>query len=242
MKYSVVIMTFHRRFEEWFKPLVTEIKNQRPDVEIAICVNGELDHFKEDYRKSMLDFLKEYKNVFPIFFPRFRSFSRMVNLGVQFATEEVVLVLSDDLTLESDFFITYERILESYKTFGFNTSFSAFSITKKDITEVGWLDERFLGMGWEDGEFLKRYEKHFGEGFPNTTVLPCKNIAEKKYSVVYNERLEDLIRDEPRLEGQRIDKEFGRYSQFNRDIFNSNLPYINPHPVEEFYLENRHKL
>lgn len=236
-------MTYHKRLNEWLKPLVIEIKRQRPEVEIVICINGELNYFNEEYRKSVLDFLKEYKNVFPIMFPRFRSFSRMVNLGVQFSSEETVLVLSDDITLDGGFFDTYERILERYQTFGMNTSFSAFSITKKTLTDVGWFDERLLGMGWEDGEFFKRYNKHYGEGFPNATVDECKNIAEKKHWRVYNERLEHLIeKEEGRLEGQKLDTEFGRYSKFNHDIFEANLPYINPHPIEAFYLENKDKL
>lgn len=235
-------MTFHKRFDEWLKPLVIEIKKQRPDIEIVICVNGEINYFNEDYRKSILDFLKDYKNIFPIVYPRFRSFARMVNLGVQFSTEENVLVLSDDIILEDDFFHTYEHVLQSYQTFGVNVSFSVFSIAKRDLIKVGWFDERLLGMGWEDGDFFRRYEKHFGSKFPNTTIESCKNCADKKFYKVYNEKIEQLLKNEPRLEGQKLDSEFQRYSQFNYDIFEANLPPVNQYPLEEFYLDNKHKL
>ena len=81
--YSIGITTYFSRFEEWFKPLVIEIKRQRPDVEIIISINGEMDKFYEDYRVSILDFLKNYNNCFPIFYPRFRSISRMWNLNIK---------------------------------------------------------------------------------------------------------------------------------------------------------------
>ncbi len=242
MKYSIVIMTYNKRFKEWLKPLVIEIKRQRPDIEIIVCINGELNYFDEEYRKSMLMFLADYKNVFPVFYPRFRSFSRKVNLGCQFASEENILVLSDDLTLEDGFFNTYEHVLESHQLFSINISFSAFSLTKTLLCNLGWMDEKLLGLGWEDGDFMNRFENKTGHKFPNTVIDTCKNVADPKFYRVYNERLHNLMKTENSLEGHILDKEFSRYSDFNRKIFESNLPPMNSYPSEQFYLENRDKL
>jgi hypothetical protein len=242
MKYSVLITTYHKRFEEWLKPLVIEIKKQRPDVELIISANGELEYFNEEYRKNLLDLLKDYKNTFPIVYPRFRSLARMWNLGVQFATEEKILILSDDITLEEGFFDQYEYAIASHDTFAINLSFSVFTITKKDLLNMGWFEERLLGMGWEDGDFMKKFHIYKGEKFPNVLIETCKNAADPNYFKVYNAKLEKCLKEEVRLDGQRLDEEFHRYSQFNYDIHNAKLAPVNPYPLELFYLENRHRL
>ncbi len=240
--YSVLITTYYKRFEEWLKPLVIEIKKQRPDVELIVAINGELSYFNEDFRRSVLDFLKYYKNTFPIVFPRFRSMARMWNLGVQFSTENTTLALSDDITLTEGFFDHYEKALEVCETFSINTSFSALSIAKHDLVNMGWFDERLLGMGWEDGDLIDRWIKYKGDKFPNTMMESCKNAADPEYYKVYNQKLDKLLKEEVRLEGQKLDVEFGRYSQFNRDVYESKLPSVDPYPLEQFYLVNREKL
>ena len=71
--YTMVLTTYFRRFDEWLKPMVIEIKKQRPDIELIVMINGEQDEdFHEDYRKEVLDFLKEFPNTFPVMFPNFR--------------------------------------------------------------------------------------------------------------------------------------------------------------------------
>ena len=67
--YSIGITTYFRRFEDWFKPLIIEIKRQRPEVEIIVSINGELNtEFYEDYRRDILIFLSQFKNTFPVFY------------------------------------------------------------------------------------------------------------------------------------------------------------------------------
>ncbi len=242
MKYSILITTYHKRFEEWLKPLIIEIKRQRPDIEIIVSINGELNYFNEDFRASILDFLKDYKNTFPTIFPRFRSLSRMWNLGVQFATEDVVLVLSDDISLEEGFFDQYENVLRVHQTFAINLSFSVFSVLKKDLASIEWFDERLLGLGWEDGDFMRKMERLTGNKLANTLIDACKNCADPRYYKVYNKKLEDCLKNEVRLEGQVLDKEFSRYSEFNKNIHDSKLPPINPYPLEQFYQDNKHRL
>ena len=59
--YSVVITTFNARFE-LFKSLFIKIKEQRPDSEVFVMINGLTKQpFDEDYRKSILEFLSPYE-------------------------------------------------------------------------------------------------------------------------------------------------------------------------------------
>lgn len=242
--YSVVITTFHKRLETWLKPLVKEIKRQRPDIEVILAVNGEKDYFNQDYRKELFDFVKDYQFVYPIPFPRFRALSRLWNLGIQFSTEDTVLVLNDDLTLEEGFFDEYEQVLKTMTSFMINVSFTAYSISKKELMDLNWFDERLLGIGWEDTDLIERYKKYKNfEAFPNANIEWCKNVVNPEFFKVHNEKLANYIENEKpedRINGQTKDKRFSRYSEFNRLLSLENP--LTQYPYERFYLDNKHKL
>ncbi len=244
MRYSIAIITYAARFEDWLKPLLIEIKRQRPDIEVILGVNGEKEYFHPVYRAELLALLTEFPNTYPTLYPRFRSLSRLWNLAVQASTEENTLILSDDLTLEDGFFDEYEQALRSNSSFTINLSFSAVSINKQELIDVNWFDERLLGIGWEDGDFVRRYKKHFNiEEFPNLNTEWCKNIVNPDFYKVHSDKLSEYIHNETsedRLIGQTKDQEFGRYSEFNR-LQNLDKPKIQ-YPYEQFYLENKHKL
>lgn len=248
MNYSIVIITFHTRFETWLKPLIIEIKRQRPDKEVIVCVNGEKDYFDEEYRKNLLEFLKDYSNVYPTIYPRFRSIAKLWNLGVQFSTADTVLMLSDDVTLEDGFFDEYEQVLKMMTTFTVNISTSVFSISKEELMAINWFDERYLGIGWEDADLLIKY-KHYKKlsEFPNANIYACKNVVNPEFYKVHSEKLAEYIKNEKvedRIAGQTKDKRFGRYTEFNR-LFHLEKPQesqLLQYPYERFYMENKHKL
>jgi beta-1,4-mannosyl-glycoprotein beta-1,4-N-acetylglucosaminyltransferase len=247
-KYSIAITTYFRRFDDWFKPIVQQIKKERPDIELIVCINGEInDPFHEDYRKKVLDFLKDYPNTFPIVYPKFRSMARMWNLNIQFASEENILVTEDDITLYPGFFDEYERQLEEVikkpqKSFIINDSFSCMSVNKLEVIETGWFDERFLGLGHEDGEFAYRYR--ILHNLPKNSLFPNINIKQCG-NTLGNEKLKNFIHQEERLQGQRLCDQFNRYSQFNAEIKEEVYTTQNTilqYPYEKFYLDNKNRL
>ena len=236
--YTVTITTYFRRFEEWLKPMVAEIKRQRPEIEIIISINGEINKiFYEDYRKNIMIFMSNYPNVFPIFYPKFRGMARLWNQNIQLSTNDNVLCLEDDLTIHDGFFDEYEKYIEINSTFLINDSYSAISTTKQDMIDVGWFDERYLGLGHEDQEFTKKYNQIKGK-LGSVSISTCGNL-------VSNLKLKHLIETEPRLVGSTLEKQFNRYSQFNREIsdeiFNSSNK-MTQYPYELFYLTNKEKL
>ncbi len=241
MKYSIVIITYHVRFETWLKPLLQSIKKQRPDVEIILCVNGEKDYFNQEYRKQLLKFIKDY-NVYPIVTPRFRSIAKLWNLGVQFTSNDTVLMFNDDLTLEDGFFDEYEKV--ELPVFSINITSSALTVNKGEMISLNWFDERYLGIGWEDADLMERYKKKYNlKEFPNVNIEQCKNVVNPEFYKVHNEKLAGQIKNEKpddRIEGQERDKRFGRYSEFNRTL-NLDNPQIQ-YPYERFYMENKGKL
>ena len=240
--YSIGITTYFRRFEDWFKPLIIEIKRQRPDVEIIVSVNGELNtEFYEDYRRDILVFLSQFKNTFPVFYPRFRSMCKMWNTNILLSTQENSLLLEDDIQLEDGFFDYYESILED--TFMLiNGCYSAISVNKREMIKVGWFDERFLGLGHEDGEFASRHVSAIG--LIHSTMIPtCKNMY--GHGIEF-EKLRKLKEEEIRLVGHRVTRPASmHYNDFNFEVQEEIYSSRNKHtqyPYEEFYLDNKHKL
>jgi hypothetical protein len=178
--YSIVITTFDRRFQSHFVPLLKDIYNQNisPPNEIIVMINGpHRSEFDPEYRREILKYLSNYENIFPTMFPNFQSLSKLWNRGILTAQQDMVLVLNDDLRLQPTFFEVLEReIVSSSGTFRINGSFSHYVAFKPDLIEVGFFDERLLGIGEEDGDFAWRYFKKFGREISSVNIPLVDNI------------------------------------------------------------------
>jgi hypothetical protein len=179
-KYSVVITTFDRRFQSHFIPLLQDIYNQNisPPNEIFVMINGpHRSDFDQEYRKEILSFLSDYENAFPTMFPNFQSLSKLWNRGILTAQHDMVLVLNDDLRLKPMFFEIIEKEIASRSnTFRINGSFSHYVAFKPELIEVGFFDERLLGIGEEDGDFAWRYYKKYGREISSVNIPFVDNI------------------------------------------------------------------
>ena len=90
--YSVVITTFDKRFEAFLVPLISEIKVQRPDVEIIVTINGPgKGAFDEHYRSNVLAFCAKHLFVYPTIFPNFQSLAKMWNRGALTASNQRII-------------------------------------------------------------------------------------------------------------------------------------------------------
>jgi hypothetical protein len=248
--YSVVITTFDKRFEAFLIPLIFEIKVQRPHLEVIVTINGPAKGaFDEHYRSNILAFCAKNPFVYPTVFPNFQSLAKMWNRGALTASNEKVLILNDDLQLGRDqngcYFDCFERALATQAgTFKINGSFSHFVADKRELIEVGFFDERLLGLGEEDGDFFWRYRQIYQRDIPSVDIPHINNVQS------------DLA-DDGYTKGIRT------ASQFNRD-FIQNVKYKNTliggyrgmfdkkvkqalederqYPYELFYLDNKSKL
>jgi hypothetical protein len=247
--YSIVITTFDQRFESFLAPLIQSIKALRPEMEILAMVNGPAKGaFDATYRSKLLQFLSSQENCFPTIFPNFQALAKLWNRGALTSTNERVLILNDDLSIESsspDFFTLFEKALEeSPHTFKINGSFSHFVTSKTELINVGFFDERLLGIGEEDGDFSWRYHETYDREIASIDIPGISNI-------------QSTLADEGFAKG------IGHYSQFNRD-FIKNQKYQEvllggykgmfdkrskkriadelQYPYEKFYLKHRDKL
>ena len=246
MNYSIGITTYQHRFTQWLKPLVQQIKLFRPNVEIHISVNGEhKKEFDEDYRRELLHFASTQQNVFVSMYPTFRSLSKLWNNLMINSANHKVLLLNDDISITDESFFT---ILESvpFELFKINGSWSHAMFDRRVVDDIGWFDERYLGIGEEDGDFEWRYgNKTQGRSIPSVSLPGIINHVDSKNCL------------------QGINVVNGKYSKFNLEfafnkkykesatgknygIMNRVLECVSPtpplHTTESFYWENKNKL
>jgi hypothetical protein len=249
-EYSIVITTFDQRFTTFLRPLISTIKTLRPKIEVIVMVNGPANaNFDPNYRSSLLQFLASQENCYPTMFPNFQALAKLWNRGAITATNSHILVLNDDLeincALKPNFFDAFEGTLETeIKTFKINGSFSHFCLNKDELIDVGFFDERLLGIGEEDGDFTWRYYATYGQDVTSINLPGITNI-------------------QSRLADSGFAKGIGHYSKFNRDFIKNDkyqevlfgghkgmfdkrskkkLMDEIQYPYERFYLKNRHKL
>lgn len=226
-KYSIGIVTYEKRFEEYFKPLIKDIKKFRPNIEITVCINGEYkQEFNQDYLQRLLAFVSQYPSIYPQVFTKFNSLAKLWNRTILNSTNNLVLVLNDDVKIKEGFFDLIDYNLENFekKLTLFNGIFSHFIVDRNYLKSLNWFDERFLGIGKEDRDIQQKAE-HF--------TAPTNLI----YS--YHE---ETIKPISKM------KEYGgKYTKFNETFFyekwNKNIhPEILQYPYYDFEIENSNSL
>ncbi|MGZ8459928.1 MAG: glycosyltransferase family 2 protein [Candidatus Deferrimicrobiaceae bacterium] len=179
---SIGITTFEHRFQRYFVPLLDRIREGTGN-EIIVAVNGEHEReFGEEYRRRVLEFIAGHKNVYPVLFPRFRGLSKLWNSIIVHATHDYILMLNDDIMIRKPRFL--EDVCAALRrnggrTFVINRSWSHFVVSREEIDELGYFDERLLGIGEEDGDITWRYMKRHGREIPSFPNKGFENYAEE---------------------------------------------------------------
>lgn len=179
---SIGVTTFEHRFERYFVPLLERIREYAGN-EIIVAINGEHEReFGEEYRRRVLECIAGHKNVYPVLFPRFRGLSKLWNTVVVHATGDHVLMLNDDIMIRKPRFLEDVRDAlrrNGGRTFVINRSWSHFVVSREEIDELGYFDERLLGIGEEDGDITWRYAKRYGREIPSFPIKGFENYAEE---------------------------------------------------------------
>ncbi len=165
--FKIVITTFSKRFFSDCLPLINELRNAGVKQEIIVGVNGDFEsHFNEDLRKEFLGNLSKFKGVSPVCFSTFRGLSVVWNRSIQSGDAEITVVLNDDLIVNRETIVsTLDNIVHQATTDGIcllNLSWSHFAIKSKVFQDIGWFDERLLGIGEEDSDMTFRFESFYG--------------------------------------------------------------------------------
>ena len=248
--YALVITTFDKRFEPFLVPLITSIKAQRPALEVIVAINGRAHElFSEPYRQSVLAFLAQHPNTYPIVFPNFQSLAKLWNRGALTTTAPRALILNDDLRIFQEngvgFFDELEKALAiNPASFRINGSFSHFVLNKDELIEAGFFDERLLGLGEEDGDFFWRYYQRYGREIASVDLPFIENVqsdlADEGYAKgirtasQFNRRfIKEVKYKSTLLGGYR-----GMFDERVKQVLEDKAQY----PYEVFYLENHKEI
>jgi hypothetical protein len=180
---SIGITTFGTRFERYFVPLLSKIKEYAPASEVIVAINGEHHQaFGEEYRRQILEFMAVHPRVFPVVFPQFRGLSKLWNSIVIHASHPHILMLNDDIMITAKGFL--EDICSAIRknngrTLLINRSWSHFLVSRQELDDLGYFDERLLGIGEEDGDMTWRYIRHYGKPIPSVRMKSFVNYAEE---------------------------------------------------------------
>lgn len=158
---SFVIPTFRDRLADFTTPLVTSLVEIFPMSRIVIVLNGEANPSEVDQYRS--DFVREmswFPSVRILDLSRFYGLSHNWNLGIRTTGRFKNIVLNDDLlpfprSAKGDVRSLIQALDTSPLVLAPN--FSSFGITRDCLVAVGWFDERLVGFGGEDADFLTRY-------------------------------------------------------------------------------------
>jgi hypothetical protein len=200
---SIGIVTYLARFETYFKPLIRKLYFLFPDYDINVFINGHYDTVKQiQYLRDVTCFLRKYPSICYVTNWEHQSLARGWNWLVLMARCERVIILNDDISFSGEFRHQLERRRCLPEIFTFNGSFSHFVISKEIIRKVGWFDERFLGVGDEDSDYICRLAR---KGIPlgDVCIHGLHNYVASP--------------DDPSW-AQLSSAIHGKYSQINRDF------------------------
>lgn len=168
---GILVTTFEKRQIDLCLPLVASLARIFPEVPITVFINGNLSgSYNRLQRQTFLKNLVTIGNVEVVCSGVMTGISRNWNLGIQLLGKRFTWVLGDDVAVSNKVRADVLSALSELPNqkalvFGFG-GFSSFMISRNCIDEVGWFDERYLGIGWEDHDYLKRFELHFARKMP----------------------------------------------------------------------------
>lgn len=154
---SIGIVTYLGRYESYFKPLIRKVHFLFPDYDINVFINGHYDAVKQiRYLKDVTIFLRRYPHIRYVTNLEHQPLARGWNWLFLMSKWDKVLILNDDVYFNLEFRHNLESLKHIPDVCTLNGSWSHFIISKDIILKVGWFDERFLGVGHEDYDYICR--------------------------------------------------------------------------------------
>jgi hypothetical protein len=230
--YCVGILTFSKR-KKYIENLLNQIRLDS-EIPVYLCINCDYNQpFDPKYRDFILKLCLKHKNVYPLFYLKFRGLSKAWNDMVINACYDNMIIMNDDSTIQSGFFDEivnqYEHLYENEpkQILKINNGWACFIVNKEYLTSVTFFNEKYIGIGFEDAEFVRRH----GE-FPGYVTEKFIDLASELES----------LNSFPKNENITMQSEKS-YTSINVEIFQSNSgDYQNPKPYEQFYVENYNKI
>ncbi len=152
--YSIGVVTYVKRFEQYFKPLVASLEKYFPKVEKNYVLNGFYDQqIQAEYLQNAKAFLKTTSASNVVAYEQSQSLSKCWNQLVLHSSGKKILILNDDVLIRFLFRPFFETQMWPFPTGVVNNSWSHSWFSKATIRKVGWFDERFPAIGMEDMDY-----------------------------------------------------------------------------------------
>jgi hypothetical protein len=245
---TIGIVTFKERLEllkQMMKQIASLIGVDGVDVIIAVNGNNE-ENMPNDYRREILTISNNYDNVYPIICPEFKSLAKLWNTITIFSKTEYNIILTDDLFIGNEFFLS--MILDYINSTGcefftINNQFSHFVVTKNILHGLGYFDERFIAFGEEDGDMVHRHIEQFGERMADLHVPNFYNMARYDLS---SSKVETHTDNKPRFNREFANIKYkqdpnGHYGMSPTPI-SKVLDDYQQYPYEDFFIKNKHNI
>jgi len=176
--YSIGVVTYHARFDEYLKPLITNLARIFPDREIICVLNGHPEQTLQiRYLDKATEFLSQFPNVRYLAQATFQPLTRSWNQLIILSRTEKIAIISDDVFVGDLFREELDQCIDNHDTlFLLNRTWCHFVTTKTTVRKVGWFEERFPGIGWEDNDYMFRM-KMAGVPCPSEKVLGILNLS-----------------------------------------------------------------
>jgi hypothetical protein len=157
LEYSIGVVTYLARYESYLKPLIRNLHFLFPDRDINVWINGHYNRARQiQYLRQITSFLADYPNIRYLtnldHHPLASGFNRLILMSKC----DNILILNDDIKLYFNFRHNFETPQFLPEVFTLNGTWSHFVISKDVVKKVGWFDERFLGIGYEDTDYALR--------------------------------------------------------------------------------------
>lgn len=162
IEHAILVTTFSRRFDEAFR-LIEQLRAEGVGAPIFVVVNGDYPAGGHDsgHRGPFLSRLATVPGVNPIFLGSGRGLSYVLNTGLRLCHARKVLVLADDVWIESgkapELVDLSWRSLDEAGCLVFNMDMGHFAVRRDALISVGFFNEALPGIGWEDSDILWRF-------------------------------------------------------------------------------------
>lgn len=183
---AIVIVTYQDRQEEYCQRLVEQLRSGGVEAPIVVVVNGLLGRrYDSQLRQKFLLSMARFSDVSVTMSRTMMPLARAWNIGIQMADEPVCVVLNDDLWIRGSGVAEDLRnlvgcALDEGLAIG-NNSFSHFAISYECLLNVGFFDERYLGVGEEDGDYIWRFIESTGHAPARVPLRAFVNVEDPSH-------------------------------------------------------------
>jgi hypothetical protein len=156
---QIAVTTYVDRYDLLFKPLYSSLRKIFPEVNLYIAVNGFHDkNVQADYLERLHNELCTDDTSLGTFILHDNpvGLTRLWNELLSQGNCKTTLVLNDDLRIYPWFRSWIEKKRWGSRITLINGSWSHFFLNKEILDDIGWFDEDFRGIGFEDMDYTAR--------------------------------------------------------------------------------------